>query len=90
MGLEARANHGRRGAAAHGLMNDLVSSNKHPVLVLAFEVLDSLDGAIVLAWGQQGSTQNQIHNTCGDTVSFLVQKPFPNNIYGHINLTNVF
>ena len=51
MRLEARAGPGRGRTAAHrGLVDDLVASDKHTVLVLALEVLDSLDGAIMLAW----------------------------------------
>ena len=51
MQLEARTDNGGLGASAHGLVDNFVSSNKHPKFFLAFEVLNALDGAIVFAWG---------------------------------------
>ena len=50
-GLEARTAPEKHGASRHELFDDLVSTNKHLMFVLAFEVLSALDGAVVFAWG---------------------------------------
>ena len=38
------------------MVDDLVSFHKHTMLLLALEVLDSLDSPVVLAWGPAGNT----------------------------------
>ena len=50
-GLEARMVPRKHGASSHELLDDLVSVNKHPMFVLAFEVLSVFDGAVVFALG---------------------------------------
>ena len=77
--LEARTNNGEHGPSAHGLVDDSVSSNKHPNFFLAFEVLDALDDAIVFAWGHGNQKRtNTLNCVCQyrNSGNFLVKNNF--------------
>ena len=78
--LEARTDNSGYGASAHGLVDDFVSSNKHPKFFHAFEVLSALDRAIVFAWGpgnqKRTNTLNLICHYC-NSGNFLFKNNFP-------------
>ena len=60
--LQSTIDSGRHGVSAHRLMDDFVSSNEHTVFVLTFEVLGTLDGAVVFAWGPNSQNNEHINH----------------------------